>query len=332
MAQPLAAGELGSWRGEGVRLGQVVDALAELRRREQRTATRASVTNLVLVASSDDDVATACTAVHRLGRRHPGRSIVLLPEPGAAPDGIDAEVLLHGTVAEGRAVWSEDVRLEVRGRPARHLRSLVEPLTLADLPVALWYVSALPGPEEALLGSASTVVVDSERSGVDGLATIVRLGRRNLVHDLCWIRLRPWRQLLAGLFDLPGCRRFLYGIHQVDVPGEGAPGRLLGGWLVSRLGIPPSRVTLQPRAHPLLRVNCEAGGDRASFVVALEEDGGRPGGVLRASATVDGVELRPEGLSLPEHPLAWSLGEALSLGGRDRAHGQALHSALVFVR
>ncbi|HVM02151.1 MAG TPA: glucose-6-phosphate dehydrogenase assembly protein OpcA, partial [Acidimicrobiales bacterium] len=211
MAQPLAPGELGSWRGENVRLSQVIDALGELRRGGQRTATRASVTNLVLVAADDDEVERACNAVHRLGRRHPGRNIVVLPRPGARPDGVDASVLLHGSVAEGRPVWSEDIRLQVRGAPAEHLASLVEPLTLPDLPVAVWFVRGVPEPGDALVRAADSVVV-----------------------DLCWARLLPLRQLLAAQFDAPAVAPYARRVHRAEVGGPPAARLLLAGWLVAR--------------------------------------------------------------------------------------------------
>lgn len=328
MAEPVAPGTLGSWRGEGVRLGQVLEALAELRRGEQRTATRASVTNLVLVARDDGEVARACAAVHRLGRRHPGRNIALLPLPDEAPPGIDAEVLLHGSGATGPPVWSEDVRLVVRGEPSHHLRSLIEPLTLAEIPVAVWFVSRLPDPAEPLLASASAVLVDSEALGDDGLAALARLARRPVLVDLCWIRLRPWRQLLGGLFELPGCRPFLGGVRSVEAWGPPSPRRLLAGWAATRLGVLPGAVHLRHEAEPGVRLVADHDGRSATFVVEQAEGAG--GAVVRAAAELPDGERRHDRVSLPEDPLAWSLGEALTTPVRDRAHGQALQAALGF--
>lgn len=328
MAEPVAPGSLGTWRGEGVRLGQVLEALADLRHGEQRTATRASVTNLVVVAQDDHEVARACDAVHRFGGRHPGRNIVLLPRPDESPPGIDAAVLLHGA-ATGRPVWSEDIRLVVRGEPARHLRSLIEPLTLAELPVAVWFVARLPDPADPLLSSAGAVLVDSGPLGHDGLAGVARLARRPVLVDLCWTRLRLWRQLLAGLFELPACRPFLGGARAVEAWGPPSPRRLLAGWAASRLAVPASSVRLSDGAAPGLRLVAEHDGGTATFVVEQAERGG-DGAVVRAVAELPDGERREDRLSLPEDPLAWSLGEALTNPVRDRAHGQALQAALGF--
>lgn len=332
MAQPVAQSELGSWRGEGVRLGQVLDALGDLRRCEQRTATRASVTNLVLVARDDDEVERACDAVHRLGRRHPGRNIVLLPRPDAEPAGIDAEVLLHGSVLEGgHPVWSEDVRLVARGAAATHLGSLIEPLTLPDLAVAVWFVSGLPDPHDPLVAAASAVVVDSATldGGQGSVAGMARLAGRRVVLDLCWTRLRPWRQLLAGLFEVPAARPFVAGVRKVAVGGPPWPRLLLGGWAASRLGLPVSVVEHTPGPTPAVSLVAEHAGEVATF--SVEQARGAGGAALvRATSSLGTARVREDRLSLPEDPLASSLGEVLTRMTRDRAHGQALQVAVGF--
>ena len=330
MAQPVASGDLGTWRGDGVRLGQVLDALADLRRGEQRTATRASVTNLVLVARDDDEVERACDAVHRLGRRHPGRNIVVLAMPGSSPAGIDAEVRLHGSMVEGHHVWSEDVRLAVRGDPAAHLESLVDPLTLPDLPVAVWFVSGLPDPDDPLVRAASTVVVDSETlDNTESVAAMALLAGRWVVLDLCWARLHPWRQLLAGLFEVPAARPFASAVREVRVQGPPWPCLLLGNWAASRLGLTALAVTRQPADTPAVSLVAEHAGRVATFTAEQAQDGsGAP--VVRATSSLAGPGVREDRLSLPVDPLAWSLGEVLTRTGRDRAHGQALQVAVGF--
>lgn len=333
MAEPVAPSEIGSWRGENVRLGRVIDALSELRRGGQRTATRACVTNLVVVAGVEDDVERACDAVHHLGRRHPGRNIVLLPRPGAGPAGLDASVLLHGSVAEGHPVWSEDVRLDVRGAPAGHLDSFVEPLTLPDLPVAVWYVRSVPHPGDPLLRAAGTVLVDAGSLGTGddvrtGVADLNRLTRRHVVVDLCWERLRPWRQLLAAQFDLPRLRPYASQVREIAVEGPFGARLLLAGWLTARLALPASVVTFTDGASPAVRL-VAGDGDQAA-VVSVAELAGAAGASVRSWATVAGRAGREDRRSQPDDPLAWALGEALIRLRRDRVYGQALQAALLF--
>ncbi|MGI8806386.1 MAG: glucose-6-phosphate dehydrogenase assembly protein OpcA [Acidimicrobiales bacterium] len=327
MAQPVGLGEIGTWRGEGVRLGQVLDALADLRHREQRTATRASVTNLVLVGRDDDELERGCDAVHHLGRRHPGRNIALLALPDAGPSGIDADVLLHGSVLEGHPVWSEDIRLVVRGAPAGHLESLIEPLTLPDLPVVVWFVSGLPEPHNPLVRSATTVVVDGDTvGGVDSVAAMARLAAGRVVYDLCWERLRPWRQLLAGLFEIPAARPFLAGVQRIEVQGGTWAALLLGGWAASRLGLPPDAVLRSAAETPAIRLVATHDSQVATFT-AEQVVGTKGGPVVRAVSSLAAPGMREDRLSLPEDPVAWALGVALTRTGRDRAHGQALQVA-----
>ncbi|HET7487345.1 MAG TPA: glucose-6-phosphate dehydrogenase assembly protein OpcA [Acidimicrobiales bacterium] len=330
MAESVAVhGELGVWRGEDVGLGQVLDALSGLRRGEQRTATRASVTNLVQVAAGEDEVARACTAVHRLGRRHPGRSIALLPRPRAEPSGIDAEVILHGSVHEGHPVWSEDIRLVVRGEPASHLDSLVKPLTLADVPVAVWWVTGLPDPADPLLRAAGAVIVDCATLDESQVGAVAALARRFVVLDLCWAGLRPWRQVLAGQFEVPAARPFVAGVRAVEVSGPTWPALLLAGWATSRLGLPPGAVRRSPGLTPAIHLSAQAGGRTATF--SAEQMPG-PGGsaIVRAWSTLAADGARDDRLTLPGDPLAWALGEALTHLGRDRTHGQALAAAVGF--
>ena len=326
MAQPVAPEELGVWRGEGVRLGEVLDALCELRRGEQRTATRTSVTNLVLVADDHQAAATACSAVHRLGRRHPGRSIVVIPRPDHGPEGIDAQVLLHGSVAGGHAVWSEEVRLEVRGRPALHLDSLVEPLTLGELPVAVWWVSRPPSAGDRLLATADAVLVDGSPLDERGLADLAALVRRHVVVDLGWIGLRPLRQLVALQFESHRSRPFLAGVHRIEARGTPAVRGILAGWVVSRLPPAQRSIELVDSPVPALRLAAEREGTEASFLVEQTGDDGET--MVQATTTLEGGGAPNDRARLPDDPLAWSLAQAIARPGRDPVHGRALQAAL----
>ncbi|HEX2064282.1 MAG TPA: glucose-6-phosphate dehydrogenase assembly protein OpcA [Acidimicrobiales bacterium] len=327
MAEPVTAAELGAWRGEGVGLGEVIDALTELRRVGHRTATRTSVVNLVVLADDEAEAARACAAIQDLGGRHPGRSIVVVREPDGGAQAVDAEVTLHGAVAEGHSVWSEDVVLRVRGEVQRHLDSLIEPLTLPDLPVAAWLVGTVVEPSDALLASADAVVVDSREAGDPGLlASIAELSREHTVVDLSWIRLRPWRELLARLFDGAAFRPFVAGVTRARVTGKPGPRHLLGGWLVSRLGLPHSAVELVDGLHVAVHLEARAGGKEGSFTVGRADDRR----LLRATARVEDGPSYDDRLGLPEVSLPWSLAEALTHLERDRTHEEAVEGALGF--
>lgn len=320
--------ELCSWQGEGVRISAVLDALDRLRRGRQRTATRTTVVNLVIVATDDEEAARACDATRRLEGRHPGRTITLQCVDGDG-DGsrVDADVVLEGAAAEGVDVWWEEIRLRVAGPVTRHLDSLVEPLLLPDLPEALWFTGRLPERHDPLLRAADTVLVDSkEAPQPSSFASIEEMVRRYPVVDLSWVRLRPWRRLLASLFDGGAYRPFVGGVVDVSVAGKPGPRRLLAGWLVARLGLPPSAVSLHDDRHVQLRLQAEVDGRRAVFEVTRRK-GER---VVRASARVAGGPGHDDVVSLPDQSLPWSLGEALTHLGRDRVYEQAVGALLGF--
>jgi glucose-6-phosphate dehydrogenase assembly protein OpcA len=317
--------ELVTWRGEGVGVGQVLDALADLRRNAHRTATRVSVLNLVVLATNAEECERARSTVQQLGGRHPGRTIVLVcNEDGGAP-GIDAEALLHEAEAEGQVVWWEEVTLRVRGPVGEHLDSLIEPLTLPDVPVAVWLVGRPVPPSNPLLGAADAVLVDTkEAGGEDMLAALSNLARRHTMIDLSWVRLRPWRELLAGLFDPAHLRPFVSGVQRADVTGKPGPRHLLGGWLVSRLDLPRSAVHLEDASHITLRLVAADGVRVATFTVERVDDRR----ILRGLAQVDGGPPHQDHRALPDQSLPWSLAEGLTHLERDRAYEDALQAAL----
>jgi glucose-6-phosphate dehydrogenase assembly protein OpcA len=326
-AAVVATAELCSWQGEGVRIGAVLDALDRLRRGQQRTATRTSVVNLVVTATDDEEEARAREATRELENRHPGRTITLRCGDGDRAARIDADVVLEGAATEGVDVWWEEVRLRVTGGPGHHLDSLVEPLLLPDLPVALWCTGRLPRGDDPLLRPADILLVDSkEAPEADSFALIEELARRRPVVDLSWVRLRPWRRLLASLFDGAAYRPFVGGVVDVSVAGKPGPRRLLAGWLVARLGLSPAVVALHDHRHVQLRLTAEADGQRAVFEVTRQE-GER---IVRAAAQVTGGPGHTDVVSLPDQSLPWSLGEALTHLDRDRVYEQALRALLGF--
>jgi glucose-6-phosphate dehydrogenase assembly protein OpcA len=241
--------------------------------------------------------------------------LVVQPQPDAAPAGVDASVTIYGAEVDGHPLTFDEVSLWVRGDAARHLDSIIEPFTLSDLPVVVWYPATLPAVSEPVLAKASSVLVDT-RDAHD-VAGLIALAGRKAVVDLSWARLRPWREMVSALFDPPDFRPYARQITSVAIAGKGGPRRLLAGWIASRLELPKERLELTDARHA--RVVLRAG-TTATFEVARQE-GER---VVRASATVEGGRSHHELLPLPDDSLVWSLAEALTHLGRDRVWQQAL--------
>ena len=322
--------ELGSWRGEGVGVSEVLAALADLRRCERRAATRTAVVNLVIVAPNEDEADRACSAMHGLGTRHPGRTVVLVRQPGGDGAGMDADVRINVTEAAGHAAWSEDVRLRVRGELGEHLHSVVDPLTLADVPVAVWFLARLPEPSDPLLGVADALIGDTRDAdgGGDALSRLVALTASHRVLDLSWIRLEPWRALLGNLFEVAFIRPFVEGIRALDVRGKPGPRQLMAGWLSSRLGLPAAMVRLSDARHLAVSIVSDHEGLTGTFSVDRPE-GGR---VLRSRAEVTGMPPFEDSLLLPDDSLPWSLGRALSRLEADASYVPSLPAAVSFAR
>lgn len=315
------------WAEEDVRLDLVLHALEELRRPEPMPATRNSVLNLCIVGADSRNVERARAAVHELGGRHPARMLHLVLDAearGGAP-GLDARVELLGGEAEGRALWFEDVELVVRGAATRHLHSIIEPLTLADLPVVAWFVDAPPAPDDPILSAADVVLVDSRQlGGLDCFPTLTELVAGHTVVDLSWMRLAPWRILLAGLFEGPDFRPFVHHIRAAEVAGRTGPRHLIGGWLVDRLGLARTALHLEAQEHVSIRLHAETPDGRRATFLASRGDARR----VEARADVDGGPTSSAVLELPEATPAWGLADALSRLERDATYECALARTL----
>jgi glucose-6-phosphate dehydrogenase assembly protein OpcA len=317
---------LDRWDGTDVRLGQVIDRLTQLRNSAARTASRVSVMTLVVVTSGDEEASRAAQALHALGSHHPARLIILRPEPDAPATAVDARVALCATDNAGHRATFDEVALTLKGGAAGHLRAMIEPFTLPDLPVVLWYPGRLPAPTEPLLAAADAVVVDSRETGGDRVfAALSELVRRRVLVDLSWARLRPWRELTAGLFDAPALRPFLDGVTAIEVAGKPGPRRLMAGWLLSRLRTPASLVQLSDGRHVQITIGAEADGVAARFALTR----GPGDRVVQASVQVGGGPGHQEMVALPDDSLAWSLARALTHLTRDRVWERAVQAAVI---
>lgn len=323
MAQPVALTQLSAWSEYDVKVGTVLDALAGLRRGEVMPATRASVLTLVIVAREIEAARAAERLVHDLGGRHPARLLTLLLEDDVGSRrGLDAELQLLGGSAEGRDLYFEDIELRVRGPAAKHLDSLIEPFTLPDLPVVAWFTEELPAPDDPLVDAIDVVLVDTRVLGNSSCFPAIRaLSRRRPVVDLSWVRLRPWREQLAGLFEGAEFRPFVSGVDDVLVTGHDGPRHILAGWLRERLAVRAEHLHLDAAEHVTIRLGAtDARGRRASFEVDRPSDER----MIVARAAIDGGPATEALVPLPPRRPAWGLAEALSFLGHDRVYERAL--------
>jgi glucose-6-phosphate dehydrogenase assembly protein OpcA len=130
-------------------------------------------------------------------------------------------------------VCSEQIFLTAR---ADALPSAVLSLLVTDLPTFTWWQGPIPQGQGILADLArlsSSTVVDSSVSSLEGVAGVGRLD--SWVTDLAWLRLEPWREAIASVFDPVAAAAALADVQAVSVAGPVNEARLLAGWLCSRL-------------------------------------------------------------------------------------------------
>jgi glucose-6-phosphate dehydrogenase assembly protein OpcA len=281
---------------------------------------------LVAVAANDDEASAATQVLRSLGGHHPARIVILRPDLDQVAE-LDARATLYAMESDDHRVNFEEVELSVRGQAANHLDSFVEPFTLSDLPIAVWYVNAIPNPADPLLHVATVVLLDSRDAGdAVELRALLGLVRRRTVLDLSWIRLGPWRELLAGLFDPVDNRVWLNHVDHVEVTGKEGPRRLLGGWISAELSLSARQVRLTDARHVEIRIVCRREDQEAVFSVVR----GDLTRTVAADADLPAGPTPRQIVPLADEPLAVALATALTNLRPDPTWEKALSSATVF--
>ena len=227
-----------SWFGEDVTLADVDAALSRLRTEAsaERPSMRTSVmTHIAWVPTGWVEQARA--ALEGMAELHPSRTILLLPQPHADDNRIDAraEVERWEVPDTDRGLVTEVVELTLRGSRAAAPASIVEPLLISDLPVFLRWRGEPPwGAQELdqLVGVTDRLIVNSiEWDDVPGpYARLAELFPRCAASDIAWARTSRWRSHLATLWPA------IADVRTVRVQGTAAQAWLLCGWLRARLG------------------------------------------------------------------------------------------------
>jgi len=223
---------------------------------------RANTLNLLAVARNEREAALITQSVSRLHDFLPSRTIIMVTRQ---PDEIESEVAnyydVHLQLNEqhtGRdepALHFETITITAGQQDAGHLSSMVSSLLAAELQDFLWW----PGDDfvnhplfEDLQQIVDRIIVDSAQLGNDasGVAAMRELLEDDdsgapLIGDFTWLRLGPWRQLIAQFFDPPDVQLCLSSIEELtisyaDIREDGSSGfasaLLTVGWLASRLG------------------------------------------------------------------------------------------------
>jgi len=220
---------------------------------------RANTLNLLAVAHNDRDAALITDTVSRLHDFLPSRTIILVTRAPGAPDtpslyDVHLQLNEQHTSTDEPALRFETITVTASINDFGHLSSLVSPLLAAELPDFLWW----PGSDflrnplfEDLQEIVDRVSIDSAQLGteVTGISALRSLFEGEdegapIVGDFTWLRLAPWRQLIAQFFDPPDVQECLSSIEEVTISyaeerEDGSSGLasalLMVGWLASRL-------------------------------------------------------------------------------------------------
>jgi glucose-6-phosphate dehydrogenase assembly protein OpcA len=194
---------------------------------ESHVAARSSVSNLVVIAGRPETAQRCAAVIAATAGRHPSRSLILGAADPDGPPGLEARVEALAVPSPAGGFWTgaETVYVTARGETGRHLASIIVPLLVHDLPVALWW----PGnPQfhshraDRLLGLADRLIVDGSEWADDGLDRLAGMatvaGETGLpVADFALLRQARWREALASVYDLPDLRPHLHSVRAVGV-------------------------------------------------------------------------------------------------------------------
>jgi glucose-6-phosphate dehydrogenase assembly protein OpcA len=222
-------------------------------------AARTSVLNLVVVAGDQKTAAACAEIITATASRHASRSLILSAVDPDGPAGLDARIeALSMATADGRAeTGAETIYVTAQGETGAHLASIIVPLLVHDLPVALWWPADPPfGSRRAdrLLPISDRLIVDGSAWSGDGLAILGQLAtaveeRRVIVADWALLRQSRWREAIASVYDLPDLRAHLGAVRRICVDYAAADTGAAAfdtnvvrplyhvAWLASRLGM-----------------------------------------------------------------------------------------------
>ncbi len=254
---------------------------------ERTVAARTSVLNLVVACRSNELGELAAATISTLTGRHPSRTMILVPADPDGPGWLRANVKAYCMMprADAPETCAEQIEVLAGGDTGRHLGSIVAPLLVHDLPVALWWPGDPPfGSRLAsdLLGMTDRIVVDGSRWSGDGLDRLrfvaAAAGPTLAVSDFALMRQARWREAVASVFDHPEFTPYVRHVRRVSVTyaTRGGPATESRtnvvkpvyqiGWLAGRLDL---RVV-----RPLARVE-RARAARRAPVTSTAPDPGR---------------------------------------------------------
>lgn len=339
------------------------------------SVTRACLWNLIVHSDGEEEFLRTKRLIDEVSETVPARIISLHETSGAAEslgyDNPDEAVPIRAFVEANfrrsgsgrREVVAEEITLEAPRMAGPRLPGLVRSLLLADVPTALlvrnptsdsaWLPRLAPEVERFIFDSGrlphaeALVRVESllrslyRKESGGGLANVD-------IVDLGWLRLWPWRILVASLFDSPDAAKALREVNELvlhHAPDGEPAAHLLSGWLCGRLRLRwqathergvftlsnPSGHAVRLRIEPTSVQDAPAGLERVELRCGGHLFSARLQGETRCIALSS--HLQPERVQ-PVHgrPDPELMVAAMGVGGRDPLMYEALRHSAQLVR
>ena len=202
---------------------------------------RACSMTLLVLAEAGEDTQDLGETIAGLMPEHPARAI-LVRLSGSGDRSLAERVYSQCWMPFGqrRQICCEQVEITASDAALADLRSVVLPLTVADLPLIVWCRSprlfAMPEFRE-FAQMAHKVVIDSA-SSPDPAALLERANKGVssgiMLGDLSWTILTRWREMLSQVFENRQNAAHIAKVTKVDVEWGGSryvPALYLGAWI-----------------------------------------------------------------------------------------------------
>ena len=188
-------------------IGNLTRSLRELWEKAENADPEAglarSLTQNLIVVTDEEHAEEMRATVDCILTRHPCRAIIVVLVEENFTD-LRGE-LVAGMRMQGRcrALVLERLTITSDWSHYRKLPNLIRPLLVNDIPTCLFWAAQLPeshGHISAMASMADRTVVDSMLFRGDDWRGLAQLVDPN-PFDLSWLRLTPWRRLLAEAFE-----------------------------------------------------------------------------------------------------------------------------------
>lgn len=253
-------------------LGEVWASLAKEEAEQGKpNVVRACAMTLIVADYESHDSVHVSNTLAELMREHPSRAIVLYISP-KVETGLEARVFAQCWKPFGKAqqICCEQINVEATPERWPDVGPTVVGITVPDLPVVVWcrhkaalsvdITSQQRAGFEAVFSLANKVIFDT--AGLNAGEAFQKLqqwrSRKRTVADLEWVRLTPWREALAHLFDNPAMLASRKEITDVEISysGETIPpsAYYLAAWLQRGIAAESRFVKAEGPGKPLQRL------------------------------------------------------------------------------